>query len=784
MDERSLRLLEFGRILDRLAQFCDTAVGAEQALALRPETDPERVAWRQIRTAEARQMLARLPDIPLGGVRDLRAAIARAERGGTLAAEDLLEAEGTLSALRRTRDAVLTQAEDWPALSEDAQLLPRLTSLEGRLHDSVDEGGVRDAASPELRRLRAEARGAEQEVRSRLEALLRNPDLSRYLQEPLVTLRGGRFCLPVLREHQSRIPGVVHDASQTGQTLFIEPMFAIEIGNRVHELRRRAELEEERVLRELSALVAQSAEPLRLGLRAAAELDLALAMGRLGEEMRAIQPELRQETEIVLRSARHPLIENPVPISLEIGYRAHVLVITGPNTGGKTVSLKTTGLLQVMAQCGLHVPAEKGTALPVVRQVYCDIGDEQSIEQSLSTFSSHLSAIVRILRELDPPALVLLDEIGAGTDPVEGAALAQAIVERLTEAGAVGIVTTHYGELKAFAYENALAENASMAFDPDTLRPTYRLVQGAPGGSYAFFIAERLGLPLEVVQRARGLLGEQRAQLEEILQRVDRLRGELEIRSQEAEREARRAREEAMRLEAERRQGELEREALRDDLKRRLDADFAQLRKTIRDARDELRKERVAERREHALRHARAELDAAEQRVQGERRRSAAEGEPPARPIAAGDAVFVPAVGQDGVALSGPDSEGRVWVAVGALRLQQPQSDLRLRKRPQREATRQSSGWSAIAQEKAQNISTELSVIGMRVEEALSAVERYLDDAQIAGLAEVRIIHGKGTGALRHAVHEFLSEDRRVAAHRLGGAGEGGIGATVVALRG
>lgn len=781
MDDRSLRLLEFPRVVERLAQLCDTAVGVESALGLTPETDRERVEWRLIRTDEARRMLSLLPDVPLGGVRDLRPSIARAVRGGSLTASDLMDAEGTLSALRRTRDALLEQAAEWPALAEDAQLLPRLTSIENRLHDSVGPEGLLDAASPDLRRLRAETRGAEQEVRGRLEAVLRNPDLSRYLQEPLVTLRRGRFCLPVLREHQSRIPGVVHDASQTGQTLFIEPLFAIEIGNRVQELRRRAELEEERILRELSALLATAEQPLLLGLSAAAELDLSLAMGRLAEDMDAMRPVISESGEIHLHAARHPLIAEPVPISLEIGARSRVLVITGPNTGGKTVSLKTTGLLQVMAQCGLHVPAGEGTTLPVLREVLCDIGDEQSIEQSLSTFSSHLSAIVRILKDLTAPALVLLDEIGAGTDPVEGAALAQAIVERIGQSGAIGIVTTHYGELKAYAYQDPVAENASMTFDPQTLRPTYRLVQGAPGGSYAFFIAERLGLPAEVVARARGLLGEQRLRFEEMLQRVDQLRSDLERELESTRHEAKRARSEADRLEIQRREGELEREQLRGDLRRRLDQDFAELRRAIRQARDELRQERIVQRREEAVRRARQELDEAEEKVRGQKTPAVQE-EAPQRPIEAGDPVFVPAVGQEGVALSGPDQEGRVWVAVGALRLQQPQQELRLRRRkPSTEKA--SSGWTAIAQQKAQSISPEVTVIGMRAEEALTTLDRYLDDAQVAGLSQVRIIHGKGTGALRHAVHEFLSEDRRVESHRLGGAGEGGVGATVVELR-
>lgn len=784
LDPRSLRLLELGEVLGRLAGRCDTAIGKERALELAPEVDALRVAWRLLRTDEARLLLSRLGSVPVGGVRDLRAILDRAVRGGSLSAPELLDVEQTLSAMRRTRDALLAGREDWPALGEDAQLLSDLPALERRLGQSIGPEGVLDDASAELARLRREQRRLEQTVRARLDALLRNPDITRYLQEPLVTLRSGRFCVPVLREHQSRIPGVVHDASQTGQTLFIEPLFALELGNEAQAAQRQAQLEEERILRELSGLVAQEAQGLRVGLEAAAQLDLALGLGRLAEEMRAVRPAILDQPGLQLHGARHPLLAHPVPISVELSRARRLLVITGPNTGGKTVSLRTVGLLVLMAQCGMHVPADEGSAISVCREVLCDLGDEQSIEQSLSTFSSHLTAIVRILERLGPESLVLLDELGAGTDPQEGAALAQAILEQIAGSGGLGLVTTHYGELKAFAYAADGVENASMAFDPDTLRPTYRLVQGAPGSSYAFFIAERLGLSPKIAARARELMGTQRLALEDVLQRVDRLRQGLERETSEAEEASRRARAEEVQMRAAREQAVRDREELRAQLRVRLAEDLASAKRELRAIRDEIRQERLRERREELLHTARGRVDAIEGTLRGEAPQPPEPGEA-VEAVRIGEQVLVPQVGQEGIVLTAPDGEGRLWVAVGSLRLQVELSELRLPRRARRKAKAepQSAGWSAIAQEKARDISTELTLIGMRAEEALIALDRYLDDAEVAGLKTVRVIHGKGTGALRKAVHEFLAGDRRVAAHRLGAQGEGGVGATVVELR-
>ena len=780
MDERSLRLLEFRAVQEKLAGCCDTALGQAAALDLWPDDDPGRVRWRLVRTGEARTLLDRQGGVPLGGVRDLARHLRRASLGGSLTVEELGEVEGSLSAMRRSRQQLLAGREAWPALWEDGQLLPEIEDLERDLGRALGPDGLRDEASPELARLRRARREKEQALRQRLEAMLRNPDLSRYLQEPLVTLRGGRLCVPVLREHQQRIPGVVHDASQTGQTLFVEPLFALELGNEAQALLRQAEQEEERILAAFTARVAQHALEIEAGLAATAALDLALALARLGEAMQGVEPEINAGERLRLVAARHPLLQHPVPIDLEMGPGRRLLVITGPNTGGKTVSLKTAGLLQAMAQCGMHLPAGSGTSVPVLRDILCDIGDEQSIEQSLSTFSSHMTAIVDICRRLRPDTLVLLDEIGAGTDPQEGAALAQAILEHIAAQGAMGLVTTHYGELKAFAYANDGVENASMAFDPETLQPSYRLVQGAPGSSYAFVIAGRLGLPQDLVARAKDLIGQEQLQLSEVLQRVDSLRHRLEGELQAAEAARREAEAAARRGDELRREAEAERRGQKAMLRARLDADVQSLRQSLREARSALRQEELQRRREGALADARRRIEEVEARIGDDEPPKAPPGPAPSA-LAPGDRVFVPQVGQEGGVLAGPDAEGKVWVAVGSLRLQAAMADLRLAK-PQRAKEKAASDWTALAAQKAQTVPTEITLIGMRAEEALLVLDRYLDDAQVAGLATVRVIHGKGTGALRLAVHEFLQGDRRVRGHRLGAQGEGGVGATVVEL--
>ncbi len=780
LDERSLRLLEYREVQDRLASRCDTTLGQGAAHGLAPEDDAGRVRWRLMRTAEARTLLDRTGGVPLGGVRDLGPHLRRASIGGTLSVEELGEVEQSLSAMRRSRQQMIAGREDWPTLWEDGQLLTELPELEQALQRSLGPEGLRDEASPELGRLRRAKREKEQAMRQRLEAMLRNSDLSRYLQEPLITLRGGRLCVPVLREHQQKIPGVVHDASQTGQTLFVEPLFALEMGNEAQALARQAEQEEERILAAFSAQVAAASLTIEAGLAATSALDLALALGRLAQEMDAVEPEINPGGRLRLMRARHPLLRDAVPIDLEMGPGRRLLVVTGPNTGGKTVSLKTAGLLQAMAQSGMHVPAAAGTSLPVLRDILCDIGDEQSIEQSLSTFSSHMTAIVDVCRRLGPDVLVLLDEIGAGTDPQEGAALAQAILERIAASEALGIATTHYGELKAFAYATRGVENASMAFDPETLRPSYRLLQGAPGSSYAFVIAGRLGLEGSIVERARQLLGQEQLQLSEVLQRVDALRRQLEqelTAAKAARQEAERA---AAQGEELRREAESERSRTRAQLRARLDEEVQTARQSLRLARDALRHEQLQRRREEALAEARRHIEDVQERLRDEEPPQAAPGPAPAG-VAPGDRVFVPQVGQEGSVLSPPDESGRVWVAVGSLRLQAAVQDLRVAKAGKaRKAP--SSGWSALAQEKAQTVQSEITLIGMRAEEALIALDRYLDDAQVAGLSSVRIIHGKGTGALRTAVHGFLQGDRRVKGHRLGAQGEGGVGATVVEL--
>ncbi|MFS8542514.1 MAG: endonuclease MutS2, partial [Limnochordales bacterium] len=476
MDERSLGVLEYPAIIQRLAAATSFAPGRELALALRPTADAAVVGQRLAETGEAQALLSRGGHDLLAGVRDVREAVRRAELGGLLSGQELLDVAATAAAMGRARRRLLADPDAWPHLARRALQLGTFAELEEAIGACIGpDGQVLDDASPELARLRARIRALHQRIRERLEAILRSTALRPALQEALVTVRNGRQVVPVKQEHKAMIPGIVHDTSASGATVFVEPMAVVELNNELQETRSLEEREVERVLRHLSGQVAGEAGPLLTGLAALAELDLALAKARLADAMKAVRPRMNEEGWIRIVGGRHPLLTGKVvPIDVWLGREARVLVITGPNTGGKTVTLKTIGLFCLMAQAGLFVPAEPGTELAVFSGIYADIGDEQSIQQSLSTFSSHMSNIVRILQVMDARSLVLLDELGAGTDPTEGAALAMAILDHILAAGARAVATTHYSELKAFVHNRPGMENASVEFDVETLAPTYR----------------------------------------------------------------------------------------------------------------------------------------------------------------------------------------------------------------------------------------------------------------------------------------------------------------------
>jgi len=792
VNPKYLETLELDKILERLAAHTAFSAGHALALALQPATELAEVQRRQQETAEARALLSVRPGLTLGGVHDVRPLLKSARIGVTLEAQALLDVQSTLLGGKALRRVILAEQEQYQVLADTAiriEECPKLVEEIGRCIN--DRGEVVDSASPALARMRRELSVAHDRLLDRLNKLLASTSNARYLQEALVTQRGGRYVIPLKAEFKGRIPGIVHDQSASGATLFIEPLAVVDLGNQWRQLQLDEQREVERILNALSAAVGEQAMEIETTVEALAELDVALAKAEYGYELRAVQPDLmgpladapgKPSTApfpeyVQLVRARHPLLpaESVVPIDVTVGGEFAIVVITGPNTGGKTVALKTVGLLAAMAQCGLQIPAAEGSRLRVFSGLYADIGDEQSIEQSLSTFSSHMTNIITILAEATEGALVLLDELGAGTDPTEGSALGRAILTQLLERRVPAIVTTHYAELKLFAQATAGVENAAVEFDVRTLSPTYKLSIGSPGRSNAFAIARRLGLPEDIISQAEGLISEEDKEADRILDRIRRSRKEIARAMQAAQTALSSARErekEARRLlrEVERQRRELLDEA----------------RQTLESVREEQRRWQEATEREAVTRQWLEEATKRLARV--EQAQKAAEATIPPPPAAAeptrlegrlqaGDAVWVESLQQTGQLLSLDGDEAEVQV--GAFRARVPVVELE--KRP---APSQVSGRDKVKVDLAPRPlpRVELNLRGQRVEEALTELDKYLDDAYLAALPYARIVHGKGTGALREAVREALADHPLVASFRPGELNEGGEGVTVVKL--
>lgn len=814
MDSHSLRVLEFGAVRDRVVEQASCSLGQERARAMEPSSNEELVRQWQRETTES----ARLLDAPggpsLGGVHDIRPAIRAGTVGGILEPHSLLEVADTAAAARKLKAYLLQRRENVPNLGELARRIGEFPALEDAIYDSISEQGeVRDDASPTLSRLRKELRIIRQRMTDRLHSILRSPGYRDMIQDPVITTRDGRFCIPVKSEYRAQFGGLVHDQSTSGATVFMEPAAVVELGNELRQVEIREHQEVERILRELTGRVGGHAEDLTETVGALGDLDYIFARARLALSMDAAEPAINSEGFVGLRRARHPLLKGDVvPIDVELGRQHTLLVITGPNTGGKTVSLKTVGLLCLMAQCGLHIPADEGSTLPVFRGVYADIGDEQSIQQSLSTFSGHITNISRILGELERTgvrSLVLLDEIGAGTDPTEGAALARAIMEYLHRRGARTIATTHYGELKEFAYATEGVENASVEFDTESLRPTYRLLIGIPGTSNAFVIAARLGLPEEIVQQARGMIGADRAELSEVIQRL--------TEDQRAtETDLRRASQAARESEAKREQYERQLRQLRDertevlararreaeDMVRAARRDVERMREELRRLEKQARKaatepggtaglQRVRDRLQKLDKRVDQRADKIDRRAEEPRAAESPAPEPlqiDRRPPSPGDLVWVSGLNQRGSMLSAAD--GKAQVQIGSMRMTVPLEDLQriLTPAPARTgpapAVQQAAAREADIRMRARaNISPEVSLLGLRAEEALTRLDEYMDDACLAALSPVRIVHGKGTGALRRVVWEYLRDHPNVAAYRHPAEEDGGNGVTIAELR-
>ncbi len=780
MDQRSTILLEFPAVRARLAHATSFAPSRRLAETLEPSSDPVIVARGLDETDQTRALLEARPGVGIGGARDIGPAIERAVRGGRLEPAQFLEIVETLDAAARLATGLADERR--PLLRELGQDLHSLPALRSTLARSFDPiGEILDTASPRLGGLRAAVRVAYDRLRRRLDALV-GAELGNALQEPIVTLRNGRYVVPVKAEARARVKGIVHDASGSGQTLFIEPLVVVELGNAWREAQVAEAEEIARILDELSAFVAATAGDLRETLGALARFDFWAAKAALSGEMNAVRAETTDRVEVTLLSARHPgLTGRVVPIDIRLGDGYTALVVTGPNTGGKTVTLRTLGLLSLMHQAGLHVPAAPGSRLPVWRDVFADIGDEQSIAQSLSTFSGHLRSIVRIVASAGPGTLVLLDELGAGTDPTEGSALAQALLDHFIRAGALVAATTHYAELKAYAHTTAGARNAAVEFDLDTLSPTYRLTIGLPGGSQAFAIAERLGLDEAIVNDARSRLTESQRTFEATLAAIRTAEGETSDALDRARAAELRAAEQLRIAEEERRRARRERdEAVR--------AARAEAERIVEELRTEVSTTRQALERETLTA---AALDEAVGRAEADLERlpavepAAPEPEPVVpRTWRLGERARSRSGGWEGRIAALERGGKRATLEAGGMRVTVDVGDLVLAldgPAPVREPAAGSST-SAIRLDRARHVASSLDLRGARVEEALEALARYLDDAGLAGLNKVTIIHGMGTGALRDAVRAEASSHPLVRSLRPGERGEGGDGATIVEL--
>ncbi len=782
MLEKVLKTLEYDKIRAMVAERTQCCTGRELAEAMEPVFTNGEAAGQMALTAEAEKLLIRTGRSPAEGFPDLRGCLKRVHAALYLSPGELLGVARCLKAIRLCKEA-LESAEDCPLLGNLAQWLQAHRSIEEEIGRCIaGEEEISDGASPALLRIRRSMRIANDRVRERLGNMIRSATFQKYLQEPLVTIRNGRFVLPVKQEYRQNVPGLIHDQSGSGATLFIEPTAVVELGNEYKKLLGEEEEEIQRILSELTALCAPYSQDILEGLGILGQVDLAFAKARLGREMDAVQPEMDQQGFLRIIKGRHPLIpkEQVVPIDVWMGEEFTTLIITGPNTGGKTVTLKTVGLFALMAQSGLFIPAQTGSRLPVFQAVYGDIGDEQSIEQSLSTFSSHMTNIVEILKQADAGSLVLLDELGAGTDPVEGAALAMSILEELHSRGCRTVATTHYSEIKAFALTRAGMENASMEFDVDRLCPTYRLFIGIPGKSNAFEISKRLGMEERLIEKAREYLKNEDVKFEDVISGAEaqRRQAEEERRLAAAERDATAKLREEMEKQRARLEGEREtlRAKAREDSRRLVNETREEMEKLVAAIRaipglDQRAADRVIQRSRDALRKREADLaEPLEKKSQ----------DPGAAPkqVRPGETVRILSLDQKATVLSPADAKGDVQVQAGIMKLTVKLKDLRLI-----QDTAPTKGVGKVQLDTQRQGGLELDVRGKLVDEAILEVDRYIDNCLMSGLDQVSIIHGKGTGALRAGIQDYLKRDKRVKSYRMGAYGEGDAGVTVVTLK-
>lgn len=784
MEKRVLKTLEYDKILAMLKERASCCISRELVDTMEPSGDFDTVERELKLTAEAETLFYKTGRSPVDDFPDMRHCLERMHAALFLSTGELLGIASCLKAARIAKDILAKEVGEESYLYNLAGLLITHRSAEEEINRCIiNEDEIFDGASPALARIRRAMRLANEKVREKLNSMIRSTAYQKYLQEPIITIRNGRFVIPVKQEYRQQVPGLIHDQSGSGATLFIEPSAVVELGNEYKKLLAEEADEIERILTELTAMLAPYADEIREDLNIMGQIDLVFAKAKLSRELNAVMPRLNRNNYVRIVRGRHPLIpaDRVVPIDIWIGRDYRSLIITGPNTGGKTVTLKIVGLFALMVQSGIFVPANEGSEFPVFEHIYADIGDEQSIEQSLSTFSSHMKNIVGILDKADENSLVLLDELGAGTDPIEGAALAMSILEELNERHCICVSTTHYSEIKAFAMTHEGMENASMEFDIDRLCPTYRLYIGIPGKSNAFEISSRLGLPNSIIDKAKGFLKGEDVRFEDIIssaqsqhriaeeerKMAEEARAELEKLRADAERERRKLDEDRNRLQAKAKE---DAKRIVADTKREMEKLIVEIR-SIKDI-DRSAADRV-------IQAARDTLRATETAVNEKEAIKKEDNTKPPKTVRAGDTVNIVTLDQKATVLSAPDSKGEVMVQAGVMKLNVKLKDIRLIE--EKKAAAPTSGKVGLGAGK--QVGLELDVRGMLVDEANIIVDRYLDDAYNAGLSEVNIIHGKGTGALRAGVQAFLKRHPLVKGYRMGSYGEGDAGVTVVTLK-
>lgn len=797
--QRYFHMLELDKVLAKLADQANCDDSKRMALSLTPSDDFSTVQLLMKKTSDAYMLSARYTSPSLHKLKNCEMALRKAEKGSNLSLRELMDVSSVLHNIRSVKDWRKRCEGESTSLDPLFEVLTPNRELENTIDNAVlSEEELADSASAELASLRRKINQAKLRVRERLDQLIKSPTQSKYLQEALVTQRDGRFVVPVKSEYRSEIKGLVHDTSSSGATLFIEPMAVVEANNEIRVLQAKEKQEVDRIIMELSVKVGEFAESIIYSYRSLVEIDLYFAKASLAYKMKATVPNILQTGEIDLKRARHPLIdpEKVVPIDVNLGKDFNTLVITGPNTGGKTVTLKTMGLLTLMAMCGLMLPVAENSSISVYKKVLVDIGDEQSIEQSLSTFSAHMTNIVSIIEEADSDSLVLIDELGSGTDPVEGAALAISIMERLAMYGAKVGATTHYAEIKEYALQTPGVCNASCEFDVETLKPTYRLLIGIPGKSNAFAISQRLGLPEEIIEAAKRNISAEKTRFEDVLSQLDQTRQELEKEKEEVDRLRAEQLESKRNLEQFKqktyKQMDRELQNAQEKANRIVSSVKAESEKLLQEL-DDIRRQKESEEFSRLVQGAkssyRSNINRLEDTANPVIGRVKEEYTPP-RPFKKGDLVLITQLNEEGVLLSDPDNAGNVQVQAGIIKTKVPVSDLRLvdkkRRRQLNRMEKKSNGGGVtrtLTDKSQRSASSEIDLRGQTIEEGIMMVDQYIDSCLLMGIKTITIIHGKGTGALRNAIQQHLKNHKAVRSFRLGVYGEGENGVTIAELK-